>query len=157
MRASRFSTRFSFASGSVDAASSRPSARFLAATRLASQSVTQSGGVASEGGASREKEESDAVLAGMLAARAGALHREIREVHPHLVDSAALALAPESFGGAAGTLPGFRRTQLPAGGGDLRIRRERRDTLGCQPSTHTSLGVGPQCCRRSKAKSFAVH
>lgn len=96
------------------------------------------------------------MFAGMLAARAGALYREIREVHPDLVNGAAPAHAPECVGRAAGTLPGFRRTKLPAGGGDLRIRRERRDTLGGQTRTHASPGVGPQSCQRLDIEGFAI-
>ena len=151
MRESRFFSRFSLATRSGAAASSGPFERSPAvvlAARRASQSVTQAGeAVTGRYGPEGQEEQADGVFAGLFAARAGALHRQVGEVYPHLVDRAAPALAPEGLLIAAEALPGPWCAKLLAGGGHLRIRRERRNALGCQARIHTSHGMG-RCCGR---------
>ena len=61
-----------------------------------------------------QEEQADGVFAGLFAARAGALHRQVGEVYPHLVDRAAPALAPEGLLIAAEALPGPCAPSLPA-------------------------------------------
>ena len=77
------------------------------------------------------------MLAGELAARAAAFGSEVGTRHAHLVERAALALAPIGVVVAAEVLPRRGRAELLAGGG-AGIRRQRQNLL--ERKTHRSFG-----------------
>src|SRR5206468_3020229 len=79
------------------------------------------------------------MLAGELAAGAGAAYRGITQVDAHLIQRAALALTPERLSGLPEALPCFGVRQLLPCTGRGRVRREGQYLIGRQ--IHRTAGA----------------
>src|SRR5687767_9291007 len=72
------------------------------------------------------------MLAGELAARAGAIRGVVAQVDARLVERAPLTLAPEGNIVASQIAPHAERRQLAAGRGGTRVGRQRQRLFDCQ-------------------------
>src|SRR5207248_9807904 len=89
-----------------------------------------------------------------FAARAGALGAEIAAGDAHLVEGAALAIAPDRGLARAGPAPGARRRQPARGLGSGRVGRQPEDSFDGQRQDSASYPVRARSQARAGAASI---